>query len=122
MNLPYRKVKWGEKERYEIDFNKWQQKTGITLNDDDMKFLNGLIDIRLRQAAYWNRYYHNQTYPSSATIREEKAYQKSLFTRLNNSAHKQGEVYQKAYNFYLIYQEMTKEKEAIDGRGYHGRK
>lgn len=121
LSLPYHKVKWGEKERYEIDFNKWQQKTGITLSDDDMKFLNGLIDIRLRQAAYWNRYYHNQTYPSSATVREEKAYQKSIFTRLKNSAYRHGDTYKKAYNFYLIYQEMTKEKEDVNERGHYGR-
>ena len=118
-SLPYRKVKWGKRERYEVDFKRITEELNVELNEADIKFLNSLLDTKLREQAYWSRYYLNQTYPSKATIREGNSYKKSIYTKLNNSAHKKGDLYKKAYNFYLIYQAMTKEKE--NNRGSYGR-
>ena len=119
LDLPYHKIQWGQKERYEVDFSKWSNETGIVLNESDMKFLNGLLDTKLRHDAYWYKYYHNQLYQTAATRREENSYRKSVNDKLRNSASKHGEAYQKAYNFYLVLQEMTKDKE--DSRGSYGR-
>lgn len=118
-SLPYRKIKWGKRERYEVDFKRIAEEVNIKLNEADIKFLNSLLDTRIREQAYWSRYYLNQAYPSKATIREGNSYKKSLYTRLNNSAHKKGDLYKKAYNFYLIYQAMTNEKD--NNRGSYGR-
>ena len=118
-SLPYRKVKWGKRERYEVDFKRIIEELNVELNEADIKFLNSLLDTKLREHAYWSRYYLNQAYPSKATIREGNSYKKSIYTKLNNSAHKKGDLYKKAYNFYLIYQAMTKEKE--NDRGSYGR-
>ena len=118
-SLPYRKVKWGKRERYEVDFKRITEELNVELNEADIKFLNSLLDTKLREQAYWSRYYLNQTYPSKATIREGNSYKRSIYTKLNNSAHKKGDLYKKAYNFYLLYQAMTKEKE--NDRGSYGR-
>lgn len=119
INLPYRKVKWGQKERYEVDFKKLATELNIELNEVDEKFLNSLLDTRLRKQAYWCRYYLNQQYPSMATKREGYSYNRSFCNSLKNSAKKKSEIYNKAYNFYLIYQEMIKEKD--NNRGSYGR-
>ena len=120
LDFPYRKIKWGQKERYEIDFKRWMEESGVELNDSDIKFLNGLLDTKLRHDGYWHKYYENQLYSTTATRREAQAYKTSIYNKLSNSATKRGETYNKAYNFYLIYQELTKVKE--DGRGGYGRK
>lgn len=119
LEIPYRKVKWGQKERYEADLKKWFQGTDIELNDSDIKFLNSLLDTKLRHDAYWNKYYDNQLYPTAATKREAQSYKNSIFNTLSNSAIKQGETYNKAYNFYLIYKELTREKD--NNRGGYGK-
>lgn len=119
INLPYRKVKWGQRERYEIDFKKLANELEIELNEVDEKFLNSLLDTRLRKQAYWCRYYFNQQYPSMATKREAYSYNRSFCNRLKNSAKKKGDIYNKAYNFYLIYQELKNEKD--NNRGSYGR-
>ena len=120
-SIPYHRVKWGQKERYEIDFRRLSQNLDREFSEEDMKFLNSLLDGKLRKYSYLMRYYHNQDYPSPATYREEKSYQRSIYNKLHNAALKEGKVYDDAYNFCLIYQAIVKDLDKDNQRGGYGR-
>ena len=119
LNLPYKIVKWGSKERYEIDFDKVTNETGIEYNDADRKFLNSLLDGRLRKNAYWKNYYRDMSHRSSSVKREENSYERTIYTTLMNAAKNKTDLYKKAYNFYLIHSNMLEAKN--NERGGYGR-
>lgn len=119
LDMPYKIVKWGNKERYEIDFDKVTKETGIEYNEADRKFLNSLLDGRLRKNAYWKNYYRDMDHRSSSVKREEASYERTIYTTLMNAAKNKTDLYKKAYNFYLIHSNMIDTKN--NERGGYGR-
>ena len=122
LKLPYRKIPWGKKERYEIDFEKWSKYSGIECNEYDAKFLNSLLETSLRQNSYWRNFYGSKEHSTPAILSEKRRYQKSVYTTLINAAKNKNDTYKKAYNFYLIYQAMVNDFNKNDNRGGYGRK
>lgn len=122
LKLPYHKIPWGKKERYEIDFKKWSKYSGIECNEYDAKFLNSLLETSLRQNSYWRNFYGSKEHSTPAILSEKRRYQKSVYTTLINAAKNKNDTYKKAYNFYLIYQAMVNDFNKNDNRGGYGRK
>lgn len=122
LKLPYHKIPWGKKERYEIDFKKWSKYSGIECNEYDAKFLNSLLETSLRQNSYWRNFYASKEHSTPAILSEKRRYQKSVYTTLINAAKNKNDTYKKAYNFYLIYQAMVNDFNKNDNRGGYGRK
>ena len=118
INLPYQKIKWGKRDRYEVDFKKWTKYTGIECNDYDAKFLNSLLETSLRQNSYWRNFYNNKENPTPAILSEKRRYQKSVYNTLLNAAKNKNDTYKKAYNFYLIYQAMINYDKDNNRGGY----
>ena len=118
INLPYQKIKWGKRDRYEVDFKKWTKYTGIECNDYDAKFLNSLLETSLRQNSYWRSFYNNKENPTPAILSEKRRYQKSVYNTLLNAAKNKNDTYKKAYNFYLIYQAMINYDKDNNRGGY----
>ncbi len=118
INLPYQKIKWGKRDRYEVDFKKWTKYTGIECNDYDAKFLNSLLETSLRQNSYWRNFYNNKENPTPAVLSEKRRYQKSVYNTLLNAAKNKNDTYKKAYNFYLIYQAMINYDKDNNRGGY----
>ena len=106
-SLEYKLIKEENQEKYEIDFDKLSIMFDRDFTNLDRKFLNKLISSRLRKDLYWNRYYHNMGYKSPSVLREEFAYKKTIYNRVNNACNKQNDIYKNLYNFYLIYQSMS---------------
>ena len=118
INLPFQKIKWGKRDRYEVDFKKWTKYTGIECNDYDAKFLNSLLETSLRQNSYWRNFYNNKENPTPAVLSEKRRYQKSVYNTLLNAAKNKNDTYKKAYNFYLIYQAMINYDKDNNRGGY----
>ena len=121
LSMPFHKVPWGKKERYEIDFKKWTRLTGIECNDHDARFLNSLLETSLRQNAYWRNFYNNKEHSTPAVLSEKRRYQRSVYNTLINAAKNKNDTYKKAYNFYLIQQAMINNLNKKDDRGPYGK-
>lgn len=104
-NLKFKKKDTANGERYEVDFSKEK----FNLSDEEVKYLNSLLKASLRKNSFLRQFYGNKK--TEGSRRESRRYSSSTYNTIKNCAKKKDKFYDKAYRFYMIYNELKKDKQ-----------
>ena len=104
-NLKFKKINTANGERYEVDFSKEK----FNLSDEEVKYLNSLLKASLRKNSFLRQFYGNKK--TEGSRRESRRYSSSTYNTIKNCAKKKDKFYDKAYRFYMIYNELSKDKQ-----------
>lgn len=104
-SLKFKKKDTANGERYEVDFSK----ENFNLSDEEVKYLNSLLKASLRKNSFLRQFYGNKK--TEGSRRESRRYSSSTYNTIKNCAKKKDKFYDKAYRFYMIYNELKKDKQ-----------
>ena len=104
-SLKYKKKDTDRGERFEVDFSK----ENFNLTEKEVKYLNSLLKASLRKNSFLRQFYGNKK--TEGSRRESRRYSSSTYNTIKNCAKKKDKFYDKAYRFYMIYNELKKDKQ-----------